>query len=229
MSELAALGVASLLIPYPHHKDQQQLHNARVLANAGAAQILEQPALTAEKLAAAITALTRELPADGSRGDQRGHTRCDHRHLRCDCSVAASGAPRGGVAGESGMKFRLQKLHFVGIGGIGMSGIAEVLHNQGYVVSGSDAASSTVLERLASLGIRTAVGHRADNLQDAQAVVISSAIPETNPEVVAARALKLPVVPRALMLAELMRMKRGIAIAEHHGKTTTIAGRQCAG
>jgi len=121
------------------------------------------------------------------------------------------------------MKFRMQKLHFVGIGGIGMSGIAEVLHNQGYVVSGSDAASSTVLERLASLGIRTAVGHRADNLQDAQAVVISSAIPETNPEVVAARALKLPVVPRALMLAELMRMKRGIAIAGTHGKTTTTS------
>ncbi len=121
------------------------------------------------------------------------------------------------------MKFRMQKLHFVGIGGIGMSGIAEVLHNQGYVVSGSDAANSAVIERLASLGIRTAVGHRAENLQDAQAVVISSAIPESNPEVVAARADKLPVVPRALMLAELMRMKRGIAIAGTHGKTTTTS------
>lgn len=121
------------------------------------------------------------------------------------------------------MKFRMQKLHFIGIGGIGMSGIAEVLHNQGYLVSGSDAANSAVLERLASLGIRTAVGHRAENLQDAQAVVISSAIPETNPEVVAARAAKLPVVPRALMLAELMRMKRGIAIAGTHGKTTTTS------
>ena len=121
------------------------------------------------------------------------------------------------------MKFRMQKLHFIGIGGIGMSGIAEVLHNQGYLVSGSDAANSAVLERLASLGIRTAVGHRAENLRDAQAVVISSAIPETNPEVVAARAAKLPVVPRALMLAELMRMKRGIAIAGTHGKTTTTS------
>jgi len=104
-----------------------------------------------------------------------------------------------------------------------MSGIAEVLHNQGYLVSGSDAANSSVLERLASLGIRTAVGHRAENLQDAQAVVVSTAIPETNPEVVAARAAKLPVVPRALMLAELMRMKRGIAIAGTHGKTTTTS------
>ena len=121
------------------------------------------------------------------------------------------------------MKFRLQNLHFVGIGGIGMSGIAEVLHNQGYVISGSDAARSATLDRLATLGIRVAIGHSADNLKDAQAVVISSAIKESNPEVIAARAAKLPVVPRALMLAELMRMKRGIAIAGTHGKTTTTS------
>lgn len=121
------------------------------------------------------------------------------------------------------MKFRLQRLHFVGIGGIGMSGIAEVLHNQGYAVSGSDAAQSATLDRLAGLGIRTAIGHRAENLGDAQAVVVSSAINEANPEVAAARAKKLPVVPRALMLAELMRMQRGIAIAGTHGKTTTTS------
>lgn len=121
------------------------------------------------------------------------------------------------------MKFRLQNLHFVGIGGIGMSGIAEVLHNQGYKVSGSDAANSPALERLASLGIRVSVGHQAENLQDAQAVVVSTAINPSNPEVVAARSRKLPVVPRALMLAELMRMKRGIAIAGTHGKTTTTS------
>lgn len=121
------------------------------------------------------------------------------------------------------MKFRLQHLHFVGIGGIGMSGIAEVLHNQGYIVSGSDAARSATLDRLVTLGIRVAIGHSADNLKDAQAVVISSAIKESNPEVAAARAAKLPVVPRALMLAELMRMKQGIAIAGTHGKTTTTS------
>jgi UDP-N-acetylmuramate--alanine ligase len=121
------------------------------------------------------------------------------------------------------MRFRLQNLHFVGVGGIGMSGIAEVLHNQGYTVSGSDAANSQTLERLASLGIRVTVGHAADNLQNAQAVVVSSAIKETNPEIVVARARKLPVVPRALMLAELMRMKQGIAIAGTHGKTTTTS------
>lgn len=121
------------------------------------------------------------------------------------------------------MKFRLQNLHFVGIGGIGMSGIAEVLHNQGYIVSGSDAANSPVLERLASLGIRVAVGHQAENLGTAQAVVVSTAVKESNPEIIAARSKKLPVVPRALMLAELMRMKRGIAIAGTHGKTTTTS------
>lgn len=121
------------------------------------------------------------------------------------------------------MKFRLQNLHFVGIGGIGMSGIAEVLHNQGYKVSGSDAANSPAMERLVSLGIRVSVGHQAANLQDAQAVVVSTAINPSNPEVVAARSRKLPVVPRALMLAELMRMKRGIAIAGTHGKTTTTS------
>lgn len=121
------------------------------------------------------------------------------------------------------MKFRLQNLHFVGIGGIGMSGIAEVLHNQGYVVSGSDAARSAALDRLQSLGIRVAIGHSSANLKEAQAVVISSAIREDNPEVIAARAAKLPVVPRALMLAELMRMKQGIAIAGTHGKTTTTS------
>ncbi len=121
------------------------------------------------------------------------------------------------------MKFRLQHIHFVGIGGIGMSGIAEVLHNQGYVVSGSDAANSPTLQRLASLGIRTTVGHNAANVAQAQVLVISSAVRSDNPEVVAAREHKLPIVPRAVMLAELMRMKRGIAIAGTHGKTTTTS------
>jgi UDP-N-acetylmuramate--alanine ligase len=121
------------------------------------------------------------------------------------------------------MKFRLQHVHFVGIGGIGMSGIAEVLHNQGYVVSGSDAANSPTLERLALIGVKTAVGHRAAHIEGAQVVVISSAVRNDNPEVVAARAARIPVVPRAVMLAELMRMKRGIAVAGTHGKTTTTS------
>jgi UDP-N-acetylmuramate--alanine ligase len=121
------------------------------------------------------------------------------------------------------MKFRVQNIHFVGIGGIGMSGIAEVLHNQGYSVTGSDAVNSPMLERLGSLGIRTHVGHSADNVADAQVVVVSTAVRSDNPEVAAARATRIPIVPRAVMLAELMRMKRGIAIAGTHGKTTTTS------
>jgi UDP-N-acetylmuramate--alanine ligase len=121
------------------------------------------------------------------------------------------------------MKFRVNRIHFVGIGGIGMSGIAEVLHNQGYRVSGSDASRSATLERLANIGIRTHVGHRAENVADAQVVVISSAIRAENPELTAAIDARIPVVQRAEMLAELMRMRRGIAIAGTHGKTTTTS------
>ncbi|TAG69149.1 MAG: hypothetical protein EAZ24_14725 [Burkholderiales bacterium] len=112
------------------------------------------------------------------------------------------------------MKSRVQRIHFVGIGGIGMSGIAEVLANQGYQVSGSDASDSAVLARLRAQGVRVAVGHQAKNLEDAQAVVVSSAVPKDNPEVEAARKANLPIVPRAMMLAELMRGKQGVAI-EH--------------
>ncbi|RCX10763.1 UDP-N-acetylmuramate--L-alanine ligase [Extensimonas vulgaris] len=121
------------------------------------------------------------------------------------------------------MKHAIRHIHFVGIGGAGMSGIAEVLHNLGYVVSGSDLADSATLRRLAALGIRTAVGHDAAHIADADAVVTSTAVKPDNPEVLAARARKIPVVPRALMLAELMRLKRGIAIAGTHGKTTTTS------
>lgn len=114
-------------------------------------------------------------------------------------------------------------LHFVGIGGIGMSGIAEVLHNLGYKVQGSDAADSYNTQRLKNLGIPVFIGHDAANVQDAQVVVISSAIKADNPEMVAARSLRLPVVKRAEMLAELMRFKTSIAVAGTHGKTTTTA------
>src|SRR5438067_5898521 len=109
-------------------------------------------------------------------------------------------------------------LHFVGIGGIGMSGIAEVLHNLGYQVQGSDLAESANTKRLAELGIRVAIGHRAENLDAAEVVVVSSAVKPDNPEVVAARARRVPVVRRAEMLAELMRLKWSIAIAGTHGK-----------
>ena len=121
------------------------------------------------------------------------------------------------------MKHKIQHIHFVGIGGSGMSGIAEVLANQGYRVSGSDLADSAATRRLAKLGIAIALGHSAANIAGADAVVVSTAVRADNPEVVAAREALIPVVPRALMLAELMRLKQGIAVAGTHGKTTTTS------
>jgi len=121
------------------------------------------------------------------------------------------------------MKHAIQHIHFVGIGGVGMSGIAEVLFNLGYTISGSDQSDSATLRRLQALGIQTQVGHAASNVNGADAVVISTAVQADNAEVLAARAMHIPVVPRALMLAELMRLKRGIAIAGTHGKTTTTS------
>ena len=121
------------------------------------------------------------------------------------------------------MKHAVQRIHFIGLGGSGMSGIAEVLHNLGYQISGSDLSDSATLRRLSALGIRTFVGHDAAHLEAVDAVVTSTAVKSDNPEVVQARARRIPVVPRALMLAELMRLKRGIAIAGTHGKTTTTS------
>jgi UDP-N-acetylmuramate--alanine ligase len=121
------------------------------------------------------------------------------------------------------VKHKVKRIHFVGIGGSGMSGIAEVLLNLGYQVSGSDLAANAATERLASLGARVTLGHSADSLASADAVVVSSAVAASNVEVVAAQAKRIPVVPRAVMLAELMRLKQGIAVAGTHGKTTTTS------
>ncbi len=118
---------------------------------------------------------------------------------------------------------RVRHLHFVGIGGSGMSGLAEVMLNLGYTVSGSDLNPSAVTERLQRMGARVFIGHDERHVQGADVLVISSAVPGNNPEVAAARAARLPVVPRAEMLAELMRFKRGIAVAGTHGKTTTTS------
>jgi len=121
------------------------------------------------------------------------------------------------------MKHIVKHIHFVGIGGAGMSGIAEVLVNLGYHVSGSDLSRNAVTERLAALGARIAIGHDAENIEGANAVVVSTAVRSDNPEVLAARHRRIPIVPRAVMLAELMRLKQGIAIAGTHGKTTTTS------
>ena len=121
------------------------------------------------------------------------------------------------------MKHAIHHIHFVGVGGSGMSGIAEVLFNLGYRISGSDLSDSPTLRRLQALGIATHLGHSAAHIEGADAVVTSTAVKADNPEVLAAREKKIPVVPRALMLAELMRLKQGIAIAGTHGKTTTTS------
>src|SRR5450755_972810 len=121
------------------------------------------------------------------------------------------------------MFVKIQRIHFVGIGGIGMSGIAEVLLNLGYKVSGSDLKTSAVTQRLVSLGAIAFEGHRAENIAGAEVVVASSAIAAENPELAEARRLHIPVIQRAEMLAELMRLKYGIAIAGMHGKTTTTS------
>ena len=121
------------------------------------------------------------------------------------------------------MKHAISHVHFVGIGGAGMSGIAEILHNLGYRVSGSDLNDGPVMQRLSALGIQTQVGHAAKNIMGADAVVTSTAVQADNPEVMAAHEKWIPVVPRAVMLAELMRLKQGIAIAGTHGKTTTTS------
>lgn len=121
------------------------------------------------------------------------------------------------------MKHKVKRIHFVGIGGAGMSGIAEVLLTLGYRISGSDLADSAVTRRLTSLGAQVITGHQADNVRGADCVVVSSAVRPDNPEVIAARNQRIPVVPRALMLAELMKLKQGIAVAGTHGKTTTTS------
>jgi UDP-N-acetylmuramate--alanine ligase len=121
------------------------------------------------------------------------------------------------------MKHKVKQIHFVGIGGAGMSGIAEVLLNLGYGITGSDAAISVATKRLSGLGAKVTIGHDAANIAGADVVVVSTAVKSDNPEVMAARTKRVPVVPRALMLAELMKLKTGIAVAGTHGKTTTTS------
>jgi UDP-N-acetylmuramate--alanine ligase len=126
-------------------------------------------------------------------------------------------------AEERVMKHKVKHVHFVGIGGSGMSGIAEVLLNLEFTVSGSDLNSNAVTQRLTKLGAQVMKGHAATHIAAADVVVVSSAVMDDNPEVAAARTRKIPVVPRAMMLAELMRLKQGIAVAGTHGKTTTTS------
>ncbi|MDH5378107.1 MAG: UDP-N-acetylmuramate--L-alanine ligase, partial [Gammaproteobacteria bacterium] len=127
------------------------------------------------------------------------------------------------LPGEDSVMGRVKRVHFVGIGGVGMSGIAEVLLNLGFEITGSDLNENPTVQRLAKLGADIAIGHESENVQGADVVVISSAVKSDNPEVLAARDQRIPIVPRAAMLAELMRFRFGIAVAGTHGKTTTTS------
>ena len=211
VAELACAGVPALLVPFPFAVDDHQTGNAEFLADAGAAWLMQQKDLTRGKAGGADRRTrSRHARRHVGQGARAGETRCDpagRRYLR----------------GTGEMKHAVKHIHFVGIGGVGMSGIAEVLLNLGYAVSGSDLADSAVTQRLAALGARIYRGHAADNIAGADVVVTSTAVQESNPEVIAARDNKIPIVPRALMLAELMRLKQGIAVAGTHGKTTTTS------
>ncbi len=227
IAELAAVGRPALLVPYPHATDDHQSANARAFAEAGAARVIPQPEFTPAKL----TRMLNELLGDPAGLRQaaaraRGFAPDDaaDRLAALVLSLTArAGSAGAGARGMRSLPDSIGPIHFVGIGGIGMSGIAEVLHNLGYRVQGSDLAEGGNTRRLLGLGIPVRIGHAAENLDAAEVVVISSAVKPDNPEVIAARARRLPVVRRAEMLAELMRLKWAIAIAGTHGKTTTTS------
>ena len=222
IAELAAAGLGAILVPFPHAVDDHQTHNAQFLVDAGAAQRVADAALTPERARrAAGTAVRRPRAAarDGRGGAARGAARCRRG--------AARTLPRRRRAGmnrrlNDGMR-RIHRIHFVGIGGSGMGGIAEVLLNLGYEVQGSDIKANPVTQRLAQLGARILLGHEAGNIAGCDVVVVSTAIRRDNPEVAAALELRIPVVPRAEMLGELMRFRYAIAVAGTHGKTTTTS------
>ena len=212
VAEIGVAGVAAILFPLPWFVADEQAGNARFLESRGAAIRLAQLETTPASLAALLAGLTRdEARRHGGRGAGARQAR-RHRALRGPLRRR-----------WRRMKHKVKHIHFVGIGGSGMSGIAEVLANLGYTVSGTDIAESAVVKRLRGLGIGVAIGHEARHVAGADAVVVSSAVKPDNPEVVAAREAHVPVVPRAMMLAELMRFKQGIAVAGTHGKTTTTS------
>ena len=216
IAELTAAGVPAVLVPLPTAADDHQRKNAEVLVAGGRGG--DDRAEGSDRRVACRAGRT---PGRGPRppaGDVGGGAAVRAARRR-------AGDRRSGVRarGSGLMLGRTRRIHFVGIGGIGMSGIAELLANLGYEVSGSDAKRSDVTDRLEKLGARVFIGHQADNVGTADVVVVSSAIRRDNPEVAEAMRRRIPVIPRAEMLAELMRLRYGIAVAGAHGKTTTTS------
>ena len=228
VAELLVLGRPALLVPYRFAADDHQRANAQAVVQAGAGWLIEEAALDGERLAARLSACLdqpQELAVMAARAHALG--RPDAARALADAlesliSPVGRESPSGG-AGMRTLPIDAGGIHFVGIGGIGMSGIAEVLHNLGHRVQGSDIAENANIERLRGLGIPVAIGHRAANLGECGVVVVSSAVKGDNAEIEAARGARVPVVRRAEMLGELMRLKWAIAVAGTHGKTTTTS------
>ena len=242
IAELTAAGRPAILIPFAAATDDHQTANAREMTKAGGARTIQQSTFTPGVLARQIEAMAADPQALDNAAARalsvgRPHAARDLADLveRVGKGVApvAVGpvlSPRTGpcsVGRSAGMMKAMGTdigtIHFVGIGGIGMSGIAEVMHQLGYKVQGSDVADSYVVEKLRKAGIPISIGHSTDNLGDAAVVVCSSAIKDNNPEIEAAAQRRLPRVKRAEMLAELMRMQKTVAVAGTHGKTTTTS------
>ncbi len=237
MAELTICKKASILVPFPFATDDHQAVNAAALVEAGAALMFREAELTGEQLAREHSPARRRPGAPAADGAGRRAARPPRGRPRAGGRLRASSWRRPERQGTGGAAMTRRapvvslfktrhaaQVHFVGIGGIGMSGIAEVLINLGYRV-----------ERLGPQGVgdhppaaphwarAVTIGHRAENLVSADVVVISSAVRRDNPEVLAAEARKIPVIPRAEMLAELMRLKYAVAVAGSHGKTTTTS------
>ena len=243
VAELAAVGLASILVPFPYAVDDHQTFNARFLSDNGAAILLPQSELTSERLAELLMGSragkiyrrwhgghenwqSRKRPGgSGSVHRNDKSINLPARRIEKTNVVFSRQFPRRlkPKQWKLGMKHKVKHVHFVGIGGSGMSGIAEVLVNLGYKMSGSDLAESVITRRLKKLGATIHIGHARGHMASADAVVTSTAVKPDNPEVLAARERNVPVVPRAIMLAELLRLRQGIAIAGTHGKTTTTS------
>jgi len=204
--------VASVLVPLVASTTSHQRDNAKWMAGKQAALHVPQTELTPDSLAALLQSLNRAACLQMAQAA--------YEQGRRDANEAIAQVT--GKIGEA-MKHRVKNIHFVGIGGSGMSGIAEVMLNLGYGVSGSDLGTQCRSPTAGTAGARIVYGHAAENIENADAIVTSTAVKGDNPEVLAARKKHVPIVPRAVMLGELMRLKQGIAIAGTHGKTTTTS------
>ncbi len=235
IAEITAGGKAAILIPFPFAVNDHQTKNAEILAQAGAAELIREKDLSGGLLAAAIERLSRDPEAVRNMetaaralGNRRAAEEIvdaclalveDRRRGRADVRKAFMKE----TLQNSSMRRKIRRIHFVGIGGIGMSGIAEVLLNLGYEISGSDLGTTDITQRLDDMGAAIHRGHDASHIGNADVVVTSTAVRPDNPEVVAAHERGIPVIPRAEMLAELLKMKFSIAVSGSHGKTTTTS------